>query len=134
MTNQIVRLAIICIHPPDGLFGLQDKNRNLIEGIRISDNQLQFDFELNVKQLDNGLPNFTGQFAHGTVQQRFVYLTLKDETDHIIKRIKVQLNTIQWEQVETVLSNPDTHLQAQVDGRGAATVSLLGEGWLTVTG
>lgn len=132
MTNQIIRFAIICIHPPNGLFGLQDKKKNLIAGTQISDNQLQFDFELNVKQLDNGQPNFTGQFAHGTIQQRFVYLTLKDDTDRIIKRIKVQLNTIQWEQVEAVLSNPDTHLQAQVSGRGTATVPLLGEGWVVL--
>lgn len=134
MSVSTIQLRVICVNPPAGIFGLQDKNRDVVKGEPFSDTAIYFDFELNIKQADNGQPNFTGQFAHGSVKERFVYLTLKsqiseDET-HIVKRIKVHLKSIQWEQVEAVLNSPDHYLEVQVDGRGAASVPLLGEGWI----
>ena len=134
MSNDIIPFRLICINPPAGHFGLQDKNQNIISGEAIADNQLAFSFEMTVKQTKEGKPNFTGQFAQGTVKERFLYLTLKaqnpDESWRIVQRIKVHLKSITWEQVETVLSNPDSYLEASVEGHNTGSVLLLGDGWI----
>jgi len=132
MVNETIILSVICHNPLSGDFGLQDKNRDLIDGEQLPDGSLRFSCELNVKQADDGRPNFTGAFAHGSPKERFLYLTLRTLEDsewRIIKRIKVHLKTITWEQVEAALSQPGAFLIAEVDGRGSASVPLLGEGW-----
>src|SRR5688572_6901774 len=131
-----VNLKIICVHPPATsetvIFGLQDKEGNVFAGQPLDDNRLQFSCEVSVKQMGSGQPNFTGAFTHGTVQERFLYLTLKalDKGEwHIVRRIKIHLKTITWEQIETVLANSHSYLVVSVDGRGTANVPLLGAGW-----
>src|SRR5687768_1477209 len=80
MKTTTVNLKIICVHPPatsDSVsFGLQDKEGNIYNGQPQDDNRLQFSCEVSVKQMESGQPNFTGVFTHGTVQERFLYLTL----------------------------------------------------------
>ena len=130
MSVQSVQLRINCMNPPtNGEFGLQSKPRDIEPGERLADGSLMFAFELKVKQHDNGKPNFTGPYAHGTVQERFVYLTLVGE-----RRIKVHLKTISWDQVEAVLSSAGAYLEVSVDGQGAASVPLLGDGWVVQEG
>ena len=135
--TQTTPMRVICENPPSGTFGLQDKNQSVVKGKSQTANQAYFDFELNVQQTDSGQPNFTGQFAHGSVKERFLYLTTKGQAasggEHIIRRIKVHLKTIRWEQVAAVLNNPDAFLEVRVDGRGAASVPLLGDGWIVQT-
>jgi TusA-related sulfurtransferase len=139
MVKENITLRIICNNPPSthtaSKFGLQNKAQELVEGEPLAENRLQFTFEMTVQQKEGKL-NFTGQFAHGTLKERFVYLTLKalqaDEWQ-IVRRAKIQLKTITWEQVETVLANPHAYLQAEVDARGTGTVPLLCEGWLVRT-
>lgn len=46
----------------------------------------------------------------------------------IIKRIKIHLKTITWEQVEAVLETSHQVLAVSVDGRGSASVPLLVSG------
>lgn len=139
MSDQITT-CIICENPPDleaTAFGLQDKKRELVAGELLDDGRLRFRCELTVSQADSGQPNFTGSFAHGTVQERFLYLThraLQQNEWQIRKRIKVHLKTITWEQVETALTTPGAVLIAAVDGRGAASVPLLGDGWTVQSG
>ena len=112
---------------------MQNKNKEVVTGVSSDKSRLTFSFELKVKKTKDGQPNFTGQFAHGSVKERFLYLTTKAQLEsgawHIIRRIKVHLRSIQWEQVEAVLANPNAYLEAQVDGRGTASVPLLGDGW-----
>lgn len=132
--THITPFRLICNNPPAGHFGLQDKNRDIILGEKLEDNQLAFSFELAIKQTKEAKPNFTGQFAHGTVKERFLYLTLKaqnpDDTWRIVQRIKVHLKTIIWEQIENLIANPSAYLEAQVEGHRTGSVSLLGDGWL----
>lgn len=121
--ERVVRLQIRCINPPVGVFGLQDKNRRLSTGQPQPDRSLLFECELRAKQSADGTPAILGAFAHGTSTDRFLYLTLlRDDTDQaeIVKRIKVKLSSITWEQIEQ-----GSVLQATVDGRGAASVKLL---------
>ncbi len=128
-----INLKIICANSPSKFFGLQDKNKEIIEGTQLEDGRLAFTFELPVKQTDNGQPNFTGEFAHGTVKERFIYLTTKALPNaewRILQRSKVHLKTVTWEQVETVLANPNTYLEAEVDVSRTGSIPLLGDGWV----
>jgi hypothetical protein len=116
---------------------LQDKDVNLVAGERLADGRLRFVCELQVKQAENGQPNFTGPFAHGTAQERFLYLTLKRLQNgewKIVKRIKVHLKSITADQVASAQAAPGAALVAVVDGRGAASVPLLGAGWTVQNG
>ena len=136
MENETITLHLFCDHPPAGMFGLQTKDRQIIEGELLADGRLRFRLELKVKQTEDGQPNFTGPYAHGSVNERFLYLTLQAQegsATRIVKRIKVHLKTITWEQVEAVLATPASFLQAEVDGRGTASVPLLGDGWTVET-
>jgi hypothetical protein len=136
MKTATINLKIICIHPPATsdrvIFGLQDKQGNVYAGQPLDDNRLQFSCEVSVKQLESGQPNFLGTFTHGTIQERFLYLTLKElrgDIWHIVRRIKIQLKSITWQQIETILADNNAYLSVTVDGRGAASTRLLGAGW-----
>jgi hypothetical protein len=127
--ERAIRLRVRCVNPPAGVFGLQDKERRLSAGQPQPDGSLVFECELWAKRAADGKANFLGVFAHGTPTDRFLYLTLLNaDTDQaeIVKRIKVKLPLITWEQIEQ-----GGVLQATVDGRGAASVKLL-EGWHSV--
>jgi hypothetical protein len=136
MAKHTLPLRLICIDPPttsDTIeFGLQHKNEQLQFG-EAQDNTLTFDFELTVSQEADGTSNFSGVFAHGTKQDRFLYLTLRRLHSggwQNIKRIKIPLKSITWEQVEDVINGTDQRLTASVSGQGAAMVALLGDGWV----
>lgn len=132
-TNALnAHLRIICHNPPahDGFntFGLQDKTLTLHPGEMRDDGALLFICELSAKPADGDLVNFTGAFAHGTPTERFLYLSLGQLIGgnwRWQRRLKIPLKTIRWAQVEA-----GGILEAQVDGRGAATVKLLGDGWV----
>ncbi len=135
MPKQTLPLRLICVDPPDTSdaieFGLQDKNLQLQVG-DAQDNTLIFDFELTVVQEADGKPNFSGIFAHGTKQDRFLYLALRRLHAggwQNIKRIKIPLKSITWQQIEDVINYRDKRLTASVSGQGAAMVALLGDGW-----
>ncbi len=144
MPTDTVTIHIICENPPTALaefdgveFGLQNKKQEIIVGETLGDGQLRFVCEMKVKQTDTGQPNFTGPLAQGTVKERFIYLsyrTLREGNWHWVRRIKVHLKTISWEQVKAAQSSPGAFLVAAVDGRGSASVPLLGDGWTVQVG
>jgi hypothetical protein len=131
-------LQIICLNPPlisgnsSIEFGLQDNDHNLTLGILQTDGSLLFSCDVMIKGTPGqGKPDFRGGFVHGTPEQRFLYLTLRTNsaatTGEIVKRLKIRLHTITWEQATQ--SQP---VQVTVDGRGAASVPLLNGGWRVV--
>ncbi len=141
MPKAKVHIRVICVDPPDTvsgfqtmIFGLQDKDHELSAGYEITPDRRCYPFSIDVEQHKDGLPNFTGAFAHGSHKDRFLYLTqkeLRDDGDwHIIKRIKISLKPITWEQVERVLGDKLKQLEVMVSGQGSATVPLLGAGWV----
>ena len=83
MTMDKVRFRLLRDDPappsPDGRsyrIGLQDPKGGMHEGRLRADGKLQFDFELAVKEgPDPGRPVFTGPFASGPRDERFVYLS-----------------------------------------------------------
>jgi hypothetical protein len=81
-------------------FGLQDTKQNIVAGERQADGALAFGFTLRVKEGKDGRPVFTGLFASGTVEDRFVYLSwFAIERGDYINRVKARLGTIGWEMV-----------------------------------
>jgi hypothetical protein len=133
--SRTVQVRVVCVNPPvearEGqslAFGLQDKQGELKTGAWQADGSLAFECELQAKVNPDGKPNFTGKFTHGSPEERFLYLTLLRAADgQIIRRLKIHLKTITWAQVEQ--AGQGGVLEAAVDGRGAASVPLLGEGW-----
>lgn len=141
MPTKRIAIRVICVDPSisedtdTDRFGLQDKNRELLERDPTSRGDLVYDFELDVKQHTDNTPNFTGTYAHGNRAERFLYLTLitlRDGSWNIVKRIKIPLKTITWEQVNAVLRDDSKTLQVKVSGQGAATVPLLDDGWIII--
>lgn len=140
VTKQQIAIHIICIDTPvacadnnEVRFGVQDKNKQLRMGAKLSPDACLFEFELTVRQHTDGSPNFTGSFAHGSRADRFIYLSymrLVDETWKIINRIKVPLKTITWEQVHNVWGDDERLLQVKVCGKTTGTVPLLEDGWI----
>ena len=79
-------------------FGLQDKAGRLHDGAPRPDGTIAFDFELTVGEGDR--PIFTGPFASGPRDERFVYLSWQRLSDGgFINRIKVRLADLDWTQV-----------------------------------
>ncbi len=82
------------------LFGLQDKDQNIIAGTPRPGGGVVFDLELAVKD-EAGKPNFTGPFAAGPKDDRFVYLSWKAaQRPGYINRIKAKLSPVTWDQVK----------------------------------
>jgi hypothetical protein len=133
MSEAKISFRLICVNPPPDSgsvrFGLQDKKGNLLAGTKQADGSLLYEFELTAKPGKDGAADFSGAYVQGTLGTRFLYLSLGYAgalTPTWIKRIKVPLSSIGWEQVEAAQGRA---LEASIDGRGAATVKLLGEGW-----
>jgi hypothetical protein len=137
MLKQSLSIRVICTTPPilkntdTARFGLQDKNKQLLEGNTSSTGTLVYEFMLDVKQHTDNTPNFTGAYAHGSRSERFLYLTLmlKDTEWEINRRIKIPLKTIIWEQVQILLEDDSKVLQAKVSGESSGTVPLFDDGW-----
>jgi hypothetical protein len=111
-------------------FGLQDKNGILLEALPDADGALIYECDLKAKPGAGDTVNFLGSYAHGTPTARFLYLSWAyagRTPPHWIKRIKIPLSAIPWKQVEEAAQSQRL-LEAQVDGRRAATVTPIG-GW-----
>jgi len=137
-TEAQVTLEITCLLPPtgQGAFGLQDKNRRLHPPAQEAGGSAVFRCQLRAKPAAaSGPPNFSGAFTHGTPQDRFLYLSLRSvdgPEEAWIKRIKVPLKSITWEQVAAAARHADARLVCTVDGGGSGTVKLIGQGWQVV--
>ena len=138
-TDPQVTLEITCLRPPtrQGAFGLQDKNQRLYPPAQDIGGSAVFRCQVGAKPAPaSGPPNFSGAFTHGTPQDRFLYLSLRsaDGAEGAwIKRIKVPLKSITWEQVEAAARHADARLACTVDGGGSGTVKLIGGGWQVVS-
>ena len=139
-TDLQVTLEITCLRPPTrpGVFGLQDKNQQLHPAAQGTADSAIFRCQVVAKPAAaSGPPNFSGAFTHGTPQDRFLYLSLRSADSPQgawIKRIKVPLKSITWEQVEVAASHADARLACTVDGAGSGTVKLVSGGWQVVRG
>ena len=97
--------------------GLQDAKQNLIAGVRDAAGRLAWDFAVTVgpgKHADR--PNFTGRFASGPADDRFVYLAWRSIPRGVwINRIKARLSGIDWPLIEQARA-ADRPLVADMSG------------------
>jgi hypothetical protein len=89
---------------PDGsaaAFGIQDSRGQLHPPVARPDGMLVFDFDLQVKDgPDPDRPVFTGPFASGPRDERFVYLAWpRLDGQGYVNRAKFRLIDITWAQV-----------------------------------
>jgi hypothetical protein len=97
-------------------FGLQDSKDNIQPPVTRADGMLVFDFELTVKQGPNpDRPVFTGPFASGPRDERFVYLSWQrlNGTGYM-NRIKLRLEDLDW---TTIHAAHGKILEADLSGR-----------------
>lgn len=120
MASEMVSIRLLRDDPappsPDGTacrLGLQDDKEQLHGGRQGADGKLAFDFTLKVKQgPDPDRPIFTGPFAHGPRNERFVYLSWqRTDGPGYVNRIKIRLTDIDWPLVRA----------AQTSGRSLIT-------------
>jgi hypothetical protein len=108
---------------PDGSafrFGLQDDKGQIHEAARDSNGRCRFDFELQVKEgAYADRPVFTGPFASGPRDERFVYLSWqRPDGQGYVNRIKARLKDIDWALVRAAQST-GRPLEADMSGRKA---------------
>lgn len=125
-----MKLRIICVNPPPDeyegkstIFGLQNKSGEVVEGEAHADETRHYECVVTV----NARGSLSGDFVHGTPESRFLYLSWGYQPGEWIKRIKIPLADVTLEMLES-----GRVAEARVDGAGAATVKLLGSGWMLV--
>ena len=106
-------------HKLDFKFGLQDNRQDIMEGMCRADGMLVFDFTLKAKAgKDPDCPTFTGRYASGPVDDRFVYLSwYAIKRGDYINRIKARLSTVDWKMVRAAQKHDKT-ITADMSGRG----------------
>jgi hypothetical protein len=98
-------------------FGLQDTKQQIVAAERLANGSLVFDFSLKVKKGKHpDVPVFTGRFASGPVDDRFVYLSwLAIERGDYINRVKARLSNIDWKMIKAA-QEQDKAITADMTG------------------
>jgi uncharacterized protein DUF5990 len=83
--------------------GLQ-KGKDVVNDVPGDADQVVFTVPLRVKKnATTGRPNFLGPYAHGTPEERFIYLSwgerLGNEWD-MFRRAKIHLKHLDWKSIE----------------------------------
>ena len=130
-----IRLQMTCTAAPPTTyngqpteFGLQDKQQTLYPGTLLPDGALLFACEVAVRpHATTSAPDFGGAFVHGPAGARFLYLGWRPPGGAWIKRVKIPLAPISWEQLAAGQTGA---LVACVSAARSGTVALLGAGWV----
>jgi hypothetical protein len=107
-------------------FGLQDKGGTVHSPVRRADGTHVSEFDLAVSEGPHGRPNFTGPFACGPRDQRFVYLAWpRLDGCGYVNRIKVRLTDLDWPIIEQAIAG-GVAVEADASGRqaGGGTVPV----------
>jgi len=72
------------------------------------------------------VPDFGGPFVHGPAGARFLYLSWRPRGGVWIRRFKIPLAPMSWEQIAAGQAGA---LAARVSAASSGTVALLGAGW-----
>ena len=142
----VLPLRIVLVDPPPGVdFGVQEGKGNEYKTIAIQRSKtakLQLDCSIDVKgNRADGPPNFVGPISQGPPAGRFVYVDIGKSAGQIDscwqRRIKIPLEGITWEMIDSVAEATKRLLQATIPGTGkdggpsCATVKPIG-GWKAV--
>ncbi len=119
-TEVPIRVTLVC--PPAGVaFAVQKGKGEIVSVTRSDGGDVSFDVTLDLAgKLGDGSPRFTGAFAQGPADGRFVYVTIGDRAGDPnspwSRRAKIPLTGISWEMVEAVLASPGSVLSARFPG------------------
>lgn len=89
--------------PAPGAFGLQDKDGVLHVGTPGASGSTVFAFALQARPHKSGGFILTGAFAHGTPEDRFLYLGWRRADGAFAQRLKVPLAAISQDQVDEAM-------------------------------
>ena len=138
-----VPLRIVLVAPPPGVdFGIQEGKGNDYKTIAVQRSKvgsLSLECTIQVKgNRSDGPPNFGGPISQGPPTGRFIYVDIGKLAGQIDscwqRRIKIPLEGINWEMIDSVLDKPKRWLQATSPGTGkdggpsCATVKPI-DGW-----
>jgi hypothetical protein len=141
-----VPLRIVLVAPPPGVdFGIQEGKGNDYKTIAVQRSKvgsLSLECAIQVKgNRSDGPPNFGGPISQGPPTGRFVYVDIGKLAGQFDsswqRRIKIPLEGITWEMIDSVLDTPKRWLQATIPGTGkdggpsCATVKPM-DGWKVV--
>lgn len=139
MTNQQeITLRIHCHHLPGTHFvgrtavrlGIQ-KGQEVIDDVAADVESVTFTVPLRVAtNLKHGQPNFLGAFAHGTPDDRFIYLSWgerKGASWDMFRRAKLALRQLSWERLENAWQTgaPIEMVVAMTDAKGGPACASL---------
>ena len=124
MQHQL-NLRIVLEKPTAGVdIGLQQGRGSDYETVQKQQSKkedLIFEFNVEVKEGKDGLPNFLGPFVQGPTGERFVYLdigTYAGQTNTPwSRRLKIPLRGITWKLIEQV-NRSSQMLETRVQGTG----------------
>lgn len=120
-----VPVRIILVDPPPGVdFGIQEGKGNDYKTIAIQRSKtgnLVLECTINVKgNRDDGPPNFAGPISQGPPTGRFIYIDIGKSAGQFDscwqRRIKIPLETITLEMIDSVLEKSKRFLQATIPG------------------
>lgn len=111
---QEVKIVIRCRNLPGSRVGERtavrlgiQRSKEVVEDVPADVPQITFTVSLRVEHnAETGKPNFLGPFAHGTPQERFIYLCWGERQRGVCDgfgRAKVHLKHLTWPQVEAAL-------------------------------
>jgi len=124
-TEKSLSLQIILVAPPPGVdFGIQEGKGNDYKTIAVQRSKagnLTLECVINVKgNRSDGPPNFIGPISQGPPSGRFIYIDIGKSAGQFDscwqRRIKIPLETITWEMIDSVLEKPKRLLQATIPG------------------
>ena len=141
--ERLLSLRIILVAPPAGVdFGIQEGKGNDYKTIAVQRSKagnLTLECNINVKgNRSDGPPIFVGPISQGPPTRRFIYVDIGKSAGQFDscwqRRIKIPLETITWEMIDSVLEKPKRLLQATIPGTAkdggpsCATVKPI-DGW-----
>lgn len=115
--------------------GIQ-KNREVIETVPADCEQAVFAPVFRIGTQKNGAPNFLGPFAHGTPDQRFIYLSWgvkkPDGTLEMFRRAKIHLRHLTWRHIK-IAQAANTSIMAELsltDAKGGPLCASVKEPYI----
>ena len=147
-SQSVVPLRIILVSPPPGVdFGIQEGKGNDYTTISVQRSKvgnLALECTINLKgDRPDGPPIFAGAVAQGPPSGRFIYIDIGKSAGQFDscwqRRIKIPLEGITWEMIDSVLEKPNRIIEATIPGTGkdggpiCATVRPI-DGWKVVKG
>jgi len=111
--NLSVRLRVVYDGTPPNTwdgdaknFGVQDKANVLHPGKTERDGHVVFDISVELKPERTANPVFVGDFAHGSPEERFLYLGWRNTNGAYAQRLKLPLGGITWDHIEKAKGKP----------------------------